>query len=371
MFSNGVQYRRSELLAYRKVVEFSDVPTSLHNLSLAGIETNPELFDTTSAFDRFEQRKKAKEERRENRRKRRDGEDEDKTNLASLVNYVAFSKNSAEAPEIPKGIPEPHNNVQANLEAQKVLRGAAELGRVDVAVDLYEQLVKDVDINAKTFSLMVSTCIKAGDLKTASEFLQKMETRNFPPDGDLLDQVMEMYSAQKAKEESSKLSSEAPVFVPQMSTEAPVFVPQHLRVDPQMELWNQVGEQTARVYRENGQNLVQIGGNDWGAADWADDPAKSINAWKEWTGETNWNSGANWWDEKPPAWGHSTEGKFVEECKENTPWNVHNQGQDVSIYQPREAPTDKQNILRNRIHAHGDNPQTERPNALKRWMRKD
>jgi len=101
----------------------------------------------------------------------------------------------------------PEDVVQkANADAQLVLRGAINLKCANVAKDIYEQLTEtQVKISESTFMLMVEVCVLAHDLKSASDFLIKMETTGYCPESHLLDKVMDLYSQQKAEREQEKL----------------------------------------------------------------------------------------------------------------------------------------------------------------------
>lgn len=154
---------------------------------------------------------------------------EQKMHVASLVNYVAFNRREQQrrflleeggAPPPPPPRPRPRENksdsrgeptvsadmVQnANSEAQLVLSGAVRFKRADVAKKLYEQLVdSQVDIEEKSFALMIETCVFACDLKSASDFLMKMEAAGHCPDTELLDKVMDLYAQQKSLREMEK-----------------------------------------------------------------------------------------------------------------------------------------------------------------------
>lgn len=173
---------------------------------------------------------------------------EEKMHLESLLNYVAFNrkdqqrtflpdeaippppppkppKKSPEKPEAPAatlptlGPASPTAGgdqsptvtgteaAKANAEAQMVLGGAIKFRRVDVAKNLYEQLSdSQVEISEKTFALMIESCVLACDLKSASDFLMKMEASGHSPDSELLDKVMDLYAQQKMKKESEKLA---------------------------------------------------------------------------------------------------------------------------------------------------------------------
>jgi len=123
---------------------------------------------------------------------------------------------------------------------------------------------------------MIEGCVLAGDLKSASDFLMKMETSGFCPESDLLDKVMDLYSQQKSQRQKqaeapkeptpmgaapSPLGAGAPAFAPggggeaaegdaeklaeddlakssslrsrlKLSSDAPVFVPSFMPAPP-------------------------------------------------------------------------------------------------------------------------------------------
>ena len=101
--------------------------------------------------------------------------------------------------------------LQKDEQAQMVLRGALKFGRVEVANQLYEQLVStNVDIDAATYTLFVNIAVKGEDLKCASDYLMKMEAAGFAPPAPLLDKVMELYSKHKSamEKEEQKAATE-------------------------------------------------------------------------------------------------------------------------------------------------------------------
>mmetsp|Transcript_29175 Transcript_29175/g.67153 ORF Transcript_29175/g.67153 Transcript_29175/m.67153 type:complete len:632 (+) Transcript_29175:95-1990(+) len=138
-------------------------------------------------------------------------EDENMSTLA-LITFLAFRPGQQrsfllEGPPPPpprRAVAEDHSTVQvekANIEAQSVLRGAARFGRSDVAVRLHEHLsLSQVDISMQTYSHMVDTCLTTKDLDGANHLLTKMEMAGHTPDGELVDKVMDLYSAQKPQE---------------------------------------------------------------------------------------------------------------------------------------------------------------------------
>lgn len=99
---------------------------------------------------------------------------------------------------------------KANVEAQMVLAGAIKFKRSDVARSIHSQLMDaQVEISDKTFALMIEASVLARDLKSASDFLMKMESSGFCPDSHLLDKVMDLYSLQKSAREQEKRQAAA------------------------------------------------------------------------------------------------------------------------------------------------------------------
>eukprot|EP00931_Biecheleriopsis_adriatica_P090962 TRINITY_DN64872_c0_g1_i1.p1 TRINITY_DN64872_c0_g1~~TRINITY_DN64872_c0_g1_i1.p1 ORF type:complete len:495 (-),score=145.71 TRINITY_DN64872_c0_g1_i1:13-1497(-) len=158
---------------------------------------------------------------------------QEKMHLESLLNYVAFNRkdqqrnfmldeDGAPPPPPPKpaarsgeltgdrskteALDLSHTTAEkANAEAQMVLRGAINFKRADVAKDIYEQLAAaNVDIFESTFTLMIEAAVLAKDLKSSSDFLMKMETSGHSPASELLDKVLDLYSAQKTVKEQEK-----------------------------------------------------------------------------------------------------------------------------------------------------------------------
>jgi len=125
-----------------------------------------------------------------------------------LAQGVAAATSAGGGPTVGNGkATMPEDVVQkANADAQLVLRGAIHLKCFNVAKDIYEQLTEtEVKISESTFMLMVEVCVLAHDLKSASDFLMKMETTGYCPESHLLDKVMDLYSQQKAEREQEKL----------------------------------------------------------------------------------------------------------------------------------------------------------------------
>lgn len=137
----------------------------------------------------------------------------------SLVNFVAFNRKDPQRVFLPAGDPPPpprkspaeaaevsgKDVLQANREAQMVLHGVLEMEASGpnsvlggVARSLSDQLsAASVEILSETFGLMVRSCIKVVDLPSCSDFLLRMEAAGLALDGELLDQVMELYWSQK------------------------------------------------------------------------------------------------------------------------------------------------------------------------------
>jgi len=57
-----------------------------------------------------------------------------------------------------------------------------------------------VEISETTFELMIDVCVAASDLKGASDFLMKLETAGFKPNSDVLDKVLDLYTKQQETE---------------------------------------------------------------------------------------------------------------------------------------------------------------------------
>jgi len=212
-------------------------------------------------------------------------ENQEKMHLESLLNYVAFNRKEPqrnfmldedaappppppnkpavaasaageneqsvkEVKELPKMTTE-----KANEEAQMVLRGAINFKRVDVAKDLYAQLVaQNVDISESTYELMIEASILAKDISSSTDFLMKMESAGHSPCSELLDKVLDLYSSEKtqrderkkmkAAEEAqvadiieaqeatrSKLKTDAPIFVPSFGIPPPPPKPKEAAAD--------------------------------------------------------------------------------------------------------------------------------------------
>jgi len=69
-----------------------------------------------------------------------------------------------------------------------------------VARGLYYQLTEaGLQVLQPTFSLMVEACVGARDLRGASDLLMKMEAAGHCADSELLDRVMDLYSAEGSR----------------------------------------------------------------------------------------------------------------------------------------------------------------------------
>jgi pentatricopeptide repeat protein len=108
-----------------------------------------------------------------------------------------------------------------NTEAQASLKGLVNpkfsLKCPAVAKDLYNHLQKEnVQPSEGTYSLMVEACVNACDLKSASDFLMKMEAGGFCPKSELLDKVMDLYSESRGhdKPDTSNKSGMSPTLAP-------------------------------------------------------------------------------------------------------------------------------------------------------------
>jgi len=159
---------------------------------------------------------------------------DDKQNLESLLNYVAFNRqepqrtfHNEDAPPPPPAQSKPlkpkasdesaemgaeavAGATKANADAQLVLKGAIEMRRGGVSRDLYAKMTdSEVEISARTFTLMIEACVQTADLKGASDLLMKMETSGHTPETKLLDQVMDLYSAQKGQRDQEKAAQES------------------------------------------------------------------------------------------------------------------------------------------------------------------
>mmetsp|Transcript_122541 Transcript_122541/g.273667 ORF Transcript_122541/g.273667 Transcript_122541/m.273667 type:complete len:440 (-) Transcript_122541:108-1427(-) len=155
--------------------------------------------------------------------------EEERMHLASLLNFVAYrhkeqpqriflpaEDNPPPPPPRPPqlggeeaGVAE---SAKANTEAQLTLKGALnpkiEMKCSEVAKALHQQMA---DANIKpsevTFSLMAKTCINAGDLRGASDFLMKMESAGYSADSSLLDKIMELYVESRASNKAGSSSA--------------------------------------------------------------------------------------------------------------------------------------------------------------------
>lgn len=157
--------------------------------------------------------------------------EEERSQIEALLNFVAFGFK-----EQPKRIflPEEHRPppppkkpaapagrrieadaleaATANSEAQSVLKGLANskaaLHSADVAPLLQRRLdAAGVALSEATYALMVQSCVSANDLRSASDFLMKMESAGHSADHDLLDKVMDLYSASRCQGSASPAAS--------------------------------------------------------------------------------------------------------------------------------------------------------------------
>lgn len=279
------QYSRGKILSRRKYVDLEEKPETLSNLCLKSQGQAPELFVSTGRpgrgggggggggkrderppraergdrGDRGERGDKRGSDRQKKGDKKEEKEEvpvaeafsvsEEKMHLESLLNYVAFNKRAVQRtflpeegtapPPPPKRLrpghqPKPPGDddvsgataEKANAEAQMVLRGAMSFKSATVAKDLYDQLMdSQVEITERTFTLMIEGCVLASDLKSASDFLMKMETSGYCPESELLDKVMDLYSQQKSLREQEKQLPPAPEEVPAEPEPAPPIPP--------------------------------------------------------------------------------------------------------------------------------------------------
>jgi len=132
----------------------------------------------------------------------------------ALLNFVAFGyRDKPQRVFLSEGPPPPPprrtaaeepDEAKANDHAQVVLRGAVnpklDLKCADVATGIAEQLADSgVRPSEVTYSLMVESFVKAGNLRGASSILMRMESAGHSADPELLDGVMELF----AKEQTS------------------------------------------------------------------------------------------------------------------------------------------------------------------------
>jgi len=236
-------YARRRILERRQFTLGEEAPEEMRTLALKDQNSAPALFAAAGRQARGPRREERPRDRRDRKEPRRErpregpdeperelggqgqgqGQEEEKMHLESLLNYVAFNRREQQRafllddsappppPKAKKAEPgrEPAvaEEVQkkANQDAQLVLSGAINYKRADVARDIYEQLVDTkVEISERTFALMIEACVLARDLKSASDFLMKMETSGHCPDSELLDKVMDLYSSTKAQREQDR-----------------------------------------------------------------------------------------------------------------------------------------------------------------------
>jgi len=108
----------------------------------------------------------------------------------------------------------PAEALRANTEAQMVLRGLVnpKIGMRSSRVPrgLYYQLTEaGLQVLQPTFSLMVEACVGARDLRGASDLLMKMEAAGHCADSELLDRVMDLYSAEGCRGAAAEAAAEA------------------------------------------------------------------------------------------------------------------------------------------------------------------
>lgn len=359
---------RDEILAHRKVVRHAPTPAS--KIVTKSASEAPSLFPANGGRGGRSSRRHgdAPRERREKRKNEVQPEcsenvvdasqeldakveniaEQDPTtqkmNVESLLNYVAFTRKEQQRVFLPdtSGVPPPpppakkaaaaadEDRDKANADAQLVLRGAIDLKRSDVAMNLYEQLHEaQVELAAETFVLLIQACIRGNDLKGASDFLLKMETSGHFPDSELLDMVMELYSRQKGQKDNSKdakelkekieaegartkLCSHAAVFVPTFIPPPPLVPPYELPVaepsedlvrtkltaaakpfepkfadDVSMPLWN--GDAPEETYREEDHDYYE-----W--PEWNQSKGKGKGKGKG-KSKSRGNNGDSWWQE--------------------------------------------------------------------------
>lgn len=213
--SSEFVYSRSMMLQGRNShTRSGDVPVTLPKLVTE--EEAPKVFDAHHKRNRVNRRRTAREE--EDAVVVAKAASEEKMHAEALLNYIAFNRKDRRN-FLPDSAAPPHNpslpNAQristesmerANKETQMVLKAAANfsqqngmnLNGSEIAKDLWNQLNEaSVEVTAKTFTLLIEACVRAKDLKGASEFLMSMEEKDHTPSAELLDKVMELYSSQK------------------------------------------------------------------------------------------------------------------------------------------------------------------------------
>lgn len=152
-------------------------------------------------------RRNRKKSRAEEKEEPTEEKTDDKKQLEYLLNYVAFNrKDRAYHPDcaLPSSPTKEtqristENMERANLEAQIVLKAAVNFNRGGIAKDLWTQLSDaNIEVEEKTFTLLIEACVHANDLKSAIDLIMKMEASGFVPESKLLDKVMDLYSVDK------------------------------------------------------------------------------------------------------------------------------------------------------------------------------
>eukprot|EP00397_Hematodinium_sp_SG-2012_P002330 GEMP01002336.1.p1 GENE.GEMP01002336.1~~GEMP01002336.1.p1 ORF type:complete len:688 (-),score=161.21 GEMP01002336.1:1395-3458(-) len=205
-------YNRNFLLQRKPACGGADGPRPLELMKLVSEDEAPHLFVKPEKKGRGSRRQRARDDDANIVAK---AVAEDKMHLESLLNYVAFNRKE-QRNFLPEGAPPPppapaanipapetqristENMERANLEAQMVLKAAVNFNRGEIAKDLWSQLSEaNIEVTARTFTLLIEACVHAKDLKSASDFLMKMEAKGYCPEAELLDKVMELYSVQK------------------------------------------------------------------------------------------------------------------------------------------------------------------------------
>jgi pentatricopeptide repeat protein len=260
--SSGVRFTREKLLARRKATMDCPVPEALAEIAMKDQSQAPTIFGSGRSGgggkggkqrergergdrgERGEKREKGDNKRTDRSIEQQAPEDPieteatqsaqfvtspvvdtkmEKMQVETLVNFVAFNQVGRQQrvflPDTEGGPPPPppprpaangesvtgEKAEKANIDAQMVLRGSIKFERAEVTTLLYEQLSdQSVEITEATFTLMIEACLRARELKLASDFLLKMENAGFCPDSELLDKVMDLYSIQKSQREREK-----------------------------------------------------------------------------------------------------------------------------------------------------------------------
>lgn len=251
-WNSGPKYSRSTILANRVPKEEGPVPAELRSLLLVTEDAAPTLFQYPPLPPVSSRSHKDRTERAAPKQSRRRPPEavpepilsaptveasplvppagpakqvltiQGRMNVEGLLNFVAFHPREQQRVFLPEGPPPPPPKpakalekagptaVTANEEAQIVLRGVIQLKACtgsSVAKQLRQKLTAlGIDLSRETFELMITACIKAGDLPAASELLVKMEAAGFAPGNNMLDEVMELYLERRKSQEASKAS---------------------------------------------------------------------------------------------------------------------------------------------------------------------